>query len=253
MLVAKAQEFGRRVGELTYDPDHAERFFRALKSYGPIMRAAFQGRNAYQRQFVEAYRVVAGIADHLHTAEFRDALSRYSGTPKGGSRDPEFLVLRLIFDYGADAQGLEGDEHRRALTNGYKTASRDAAAVRYLLSEGITPPAAAALFRQPGEGLKAWAARAPARNVKKAAHPRLSASRPEPTSSEPPEGLDGVYVTDFPCTNAIDRKQDLVGILQVDRQGQVLGFRSFGPCARFLEPNGATLLKEELERMPLKQ
>jgi hypothetical protein len=62
-----------------------------------------------------------------------------------------------------------------------------------------------------------------------------------------------VYVTDFPCTNAIDRKQDLVGILQVDRQGQVLGFRSFGPCARFLEPNGATLLKEELERMPLKQ
>jgi hypothetical protein len=251
--VVKVQEFRRRAGELRYDPDRAEEFFRQLKMYGPSRRAAVQSKLGYRRLFLEAYRVIAGLADHLDTPEFKVALTRYGDPPKGGSRDPEFVVLRLIFDYEAEARTLDGDEQRRVRANALKAASRDAAAVRYLLSQGISPPAATSLFGELGEGLNAWASRAPARRKRKGVTSKPTASKAILPSGEIPSELEGLTVRQFPCMEAVDPTLDLVGVLQFDRCGGVRGFKSFGALSRFLTDRGAILLKKHLDELQSKQ
>jgi hypothetical protein len=135
----RAADFVRHAGDLNYDPKYADLFFDKLKEHGPVALYVYQGNDAKRRLFKACYRVIAGVGEHIASPDFANALRKHGNTPKGGSQDIEILMLRIMIDYEAEARTLEGVEQAKERKNAQKAASRDATAVRYLLSEGVTP------------------------------------------------------------------------------------------------------------------
>lgn len=151
-LSASVNALAQSVAGIRFNPDHPEDFFRDLSLDRQIDRVMLAERRGHQRLLLRAYSHVILNMQHFETAPFKAAIATQRVAIRGGAKDPILIMLRTMIDYENLPDRAGGKRHR---ATAQKDASADAAAIRFLISEQLTPDAVRKRF-EAGETRQTW-------------------------------------------------------------------------------------------------
>ena len=137
---------------ITFDVQHPEESFEALRDWRVPRELWIQSRKARQQLVVTAYAQYAAFVMHLPPDEFAKHIRQANTSAAHPSRDPLHAFLRCIIDYdGAWNRITDLDEQKKERLRTIKTVARDAAVILYLVKRKMSPENGRLVSARPGK------------------------------------------------------------------------------------------------------